>query len=262
MLLIEDFNLDTLSKTKTTNSYASILNRHKFTNLIKTATRITSASQTLIDHAIVKSAFAKHYVIEKNELEITDHQPIIILLKIPLKVQSNSTSLTALKRLFRESEKEAFKNEIEKIDWSFTTYENNVNVNFYTFFILLNNAYVNSFPEHKISNGKIFKTKWMNHQLLSLVVQKRKLYVKKMRYPTQENILELSDSKQRHQCWKVVGDQRLTKVKCTMTKVHVLACSTMSPHHLVFLFHEFKRPGSLSKADIDFGDVRKFCSQP
>ena len=30
----------------------------------------------------------------------------------------------------------------------------------------------------------------MNHQLLSLVAQKRKLYVKKMRYPTQQNILE------------------------------------------------------------------------
>ena len=100
ILVIGDFNLNTSRQTKISDNYKTLIKRQSLINMIETATRITSSSETLIDHALIKLSFFNDFTIEKNELEIIDHQPIIISLKTGLNKLRPKQPLTTLKRLF------------------------------------------------------------------------------------------------------------------------------------------------------------------
>ena len=186
--IVSDFNVNLLNFEThgLTNDYINSLISKSFIPLITLPTRIKHQSATLIDH-IWSNNICCHSNVGIIIDSLSDHFPVFYTengqpekIKLPDKLTRNINSKTI----------PAFCKLLKSTSWKNFVSENNPNHAFENFFEIINSARDISFPEIKV-NQKIKELKsnlWMTTGLKVSQKRKSKLYAKKMRNPTIENI--------------------------------------------------------------------------
>ena len=97
VLLMGDINIDLSTNTKLASDYVRLLHSNAFCNLITKPTRVTSTTQTIIDHILTND---NESILTPSVLscKISDHYPIYCAIK-------NINNNKAVARIFAPPEK-------------------------------------------------------------------------------------------------------------------------------------------------------------
>ena len=134
-IILGDFNIDLNSNDEKSKELLRLAETYGLLQLIKTATRITNTSSTLIDHIYTNIS---SYEIQSGCIEagISDHLPVYVLFKNFNCVSATKT--TKHLRNFRNFSKDSFLNDLSNLSWNEIYSSNNSNDAyklFYTSFI-------------------------------------------------------------------------------------------------------------------------------
>ena len=157
-----------------------------FLELISLPTRVTEATATLIDHVYTnsnKTNFDSSIILS----DISDHFPILTILDGK---RMNKKSSFVYIRSFNDENLDAFKNELQNINWDQLYAENDVQRAYEIFHEIFNTAYERHFPLKKIKrrNSKYFSEDFMTKGLITSRKKKFALTDKKIKQPTEANI--------------------------------------------------------------------------
>ena len=160
-----------------------------FFPLINKPTRIKSRSATLIDNI-----YCNFDNLQINKLfngilftEITDHFPVFC---INLKHNVSTQVKHSFNRLFTSANINKFKESITCIDWAPVLASNDCQEAYSNFYTLYKENYEKCFPVIKLNNSVYRSRKtWLTKGLKQSIKYKNKLYVKSIRYPTDNNLL-------------------------------------------------------------------------
>jgi len=188
LLLLGDFNIDLL-KFEThskTNNFINVMFSQGMLPLITKPTRITPYSATLIDH-IYTNRLSYTY---KSGIIITDLADHFGTFTIAEKIKSKLYPNVCMKRSFKDENITKFKLILSKCDFSGVLSEECPNNAYDKFCSIYKTAFDLSFPLRKIKLTKRYTMRepWMTPGILASSVNKEKLFHKKLRRPTQENI--------------------------------------------------------------------------
>ena len=183
-----DLNIDLL-KYEThpeTGAYVDTLFQNGLLPLITLPTRIENRKASIIDHIstnIIDDNYDTGIIIS----DISDHFPVFYVKHFDNKYDLDSKRKI---RKITSNNKEIFKSKLENLNWDNVMYNQDPMSACDNFFNNITKAYENSFPEKIISLSKksLFKSPWMTAGLLSSRKKKQKLYCKKTRKPTVDNI--------------------------------------------------------------------------
>lgn len=90
-VIVDDVNIDTMNSPNV--DYTYLLESYNFRNLITTPTRVTSCSDTLIDHALTNVQTG--ITAGVYNIPISDHYPIYVTIQNTRTVKRKNTKLTA-----------------------------------------------------------------------------------------------------------------------------------------------------------------------
>ena len=192
-ILLSDFNVNMLNFEThgLTNDYINFLIYKSFLRMITLPTRIKHKSATLIDNiwtnkvcdvynsGIIISSLSDHFPV--FYFEEGKHQKIEIAEKISRKINSKTIP--------------AFCNILKSAKWQSITNEANPAIAFENFFEIFNSARDIAFPVIKIKPKPIkFKhSPWMTPGLKISQKTKEKLFTKKLKRPSEQNLLKFRD---------------------------------------------------------------------
>ena len=187
--IVSDFNVNMLNFEThgLTNDYINSLISKSFIPLITLPTRVKHQSATLIDHIWSDNICCSSNVGIIID-SLSDHFPVFYIengkpekRNLPDKLTRNINSKTI----------PAFCDLLKTTSWINVVYENNPKIAFQNFFELINSTRDIAFPEIKVTQ-KIKELKpnaWMTTGLKISQKRKSKLYAKRMRKPTLQNII-------------------------------------------------------------------------
>ena len=180
-----NFNLININNHEPTEQYFDLLTRHCFKPLITKPTRITSSSQTLIDHIwtnqlSIDTKISSHILIT----DITDHLPCFSAI-------SNNQMVTKgyryiQKREITDKNKENFRKHMAEATHALSFHTNNI-------MNTLNRRYIDYFDHFKLIYDKHFPIKtmkihnktyskpWITAETQKLIKKKNKLYSNKLK---------------------------------------------------------------------------------
>ena len=185
---ISDFNVDILKFDlhELTNSYVEMMFSNKFLPVITRPTRISHQSATLIDHIFVRSK-AKYHIAGILLNSASDHLPTFYIEDCNEKPQLPTPYAT---RLINKESLESFENILRPVNWTNILKEENPERAYANFFNLLDDARAMAFPEVMIkpSKNKFSHEPWMTKGLLVSCRSKSKLFSKKIKNPSDQNI--------------------------------------------------------------------------
>ena len=139
IILMGDFNVNLINyyKDTGTSEFLEQLFNHKFTPQIMLPTRITEKTATLIDNISVNGQTQK-YNSGNITTSISDHLPQFIIIENGNGDKpTNKTAKTTYKD-YKNFDMESFKIDLQGIDWTFATQNNDVNLGFEAFLWLFN----------------------------------------------------------------------------------------------------------------------------
>ena len=179
ILILGDFKVD--YKNKSTPNYKKVLFFEKsntLTQMIKTTTRHTKSSATLIDIAFSNSMhIAKAGTIETN---ISDHQPIYLIRKKERNSASNGGTTTFEGRTYRRYEKQAFMDGLVNRDW--TPFYETASVD--EAWNILNTVLTEEADilcPIRTYNIRVNRPPWMTHELIEMTLDRDYFYKKAKR---------------------------------------------------------------------------------
>ena len=188
IIICSDFNINMLNFEThgLTNDYINSLISKSFIPVITLPTRIKHQSATLIDHIWrnkVHDDFKSGILISS----LSDHFPVFYIEQTK---QLNETPPEIYKRKFNNLTIQSFCNVIKSTSWQSVTSENSPKEAFKNFFEIINLAVDSNFPPIKVKpKPKKFKhSPWMTAGLLISCKKKEKLFAKKKRCPSTQNI--------------------------------------------------------------------------
>jgi hypothetical protein len=127
ILATGDFNINLLNDCSITRQYISLLEKYQLHQIVKEPTRITSKSETLIDHTIISPKIVAYAGV--TEHRISDHQ-IVLSWAMPIKNTCNTSEKDNSKTCREKQDVEATNKNLNQIDWEEwweTIRENNSN---------------------------------------------------------------------------------------------------------------------------------------
>ena len=178
-IILGDFNIDLNSNDEKSKELLRLAETYGLLQLIKTATRITNTSSTLIDHIYTNIS---SYEIQSGCIEagISDHLPVYVLFKNFNCVSATKT--TKHLRNFRNFSKDSFLNDLSNLSWNEIYSSNNSNDAyelFYTSFIDVCNKHApieeTTFSRKKRDNP------WITKSIKRSIRKKHVLYSKMIR---------------------------------------------------------------------------------
>ena len=190
-----DINIDLINITHTkVLEYATELMSNGFLPKIIYPTRITDTSSTLIDHLFVRQSgqAKKDDIISGNIFaEISDHLPIFVAFNCK---QTTSTN-RPYTRIFSDKTIKAFKRKCTGISLYIMQNMSHIDEKFDYFHSELLEAFNESFPMVKKSRKRAKDKKWITHGIRICIRNKDRLYKKKLKSPTEYNILKFKEYK-------------------------------------------------------------------
>jgi hypothetical protein len=141
LLLCGDWNIDFLREDSDLKDLTDLLLRYNLVNAVKSPTRITSSSRTLLDVIIINKI---HYKIPATVIEfgLSDHQAQVLPV---LNNTWSSANQRVLKRHFRENNIREFNYLLNKETWQEVRTETGVNAKFKVYMNLFMHSF-DSFP--------------------------------------------------------------------------------------------------------------------
>ena len=187
--LVGDMNIDLLKfENDMTFNYYSTLSEHNFMPYISVPTRITDYSATLIDHVFVKlnDKRRKSKITTGNILtDVTDHLPNFLLLS---DIPTSKRNHRPLIRIFSERNINKFNEALSALNWNELLIENSATDACDIFYNHITDVFESSFPRIRLSNKRANDKKWMTSELRKCIQDKNRLYKKRLRNPTPQNI--------------------------------------------------------------------------
>ena len=183
-----DFNFDLLKFEQNINIRDLMENSFSngFLELISLPTRVTQATATLIDHVYTNSN-KKNFDSSIILSDISDHFPILTIMNDKKKCKKSSYAYV---RNFNDQSLDAFKVELQNINWDQLYAENDAQRAYEIFHEIFNAAYDRHFPLKKIKlkKNKHFSEDFMTKGLITSRKQKFALTNKKIKHPTEANV--------------------------------------------------------------------------
>ena len=137
-ILTGDFNLNLLKHAKSpgVSKFLENLLSHNFMPQITLPTRITEKTATLIDNILINNNVL-NCISGNITTSISDHLPQFIVLDSLLGTSTDEDSSQILYRSFKNFNEENFSNDINEINWTFATKNNDINLGFETLLLLI-----------------------------------------------------------------------------------------------------------------------------
>lgn len=169
--LVGDININLLDYNLS-KDYQLLLSDLNYTKLINEATRISPASETLIDHIYLKNpGIIKSTISGTLVPPITDHLSIFTCTSF-----LNELNIIKVKRNFTKNNIENFTNRTLQTFSNFTL-SSSVSTSFDNFIKVLHNSFNNSFPLTKKFNRKTSPIKpWITKDILNKINRKNNLF--------------------------------------------------------------------------------------
>ena len=188
--IMGDFNIDLLkyNSHEKTNDYVDNIFSQGFLPLITKPTRVTSSSATLIDH-IYSNDICSNSTSGIVLTDVADHFGIFHC------IQSNQTcakNTHIKKRLFTERNMSIFKTHLCSMNTNKIIESDCPDDAYNQFITLYKESFNKAFPLVSIKTNKKFTKRepWMSTGLLTSLRTKSKLFKKKLKNPTEQNIAE------------------------------------------------------------------------
>ena len=185
LFLVSDFNLDlaAITSNKNVNYYMDLHHSLGLVSLINISAHITKTSSKVIDHIFTKmpSSNLKSGVIETD---LSDHMPTFVS---DGSIFTNQQYPPTPKPLINSVTTSCYLNLLSKLEFS---QSNDPEIAFNSFFSLITEAANLAFPLKTPSNKKNKNRShpWMSPGLIKSSKVKHKLYSKKLKFPSIENI--------------------------------------------------------------------------
>ena len=180
-VLIGDININILETGKLINDYLNILSENGFISMLNIPTRVTDISETCIDHIFVKTNSSIPVVTARLIYELTDHYPILCNITLPNnKFMSEYTKKITVQTDNRKLTEQIIKLEVPNITENVNLYYNSLQAKIQNSIEL---ATVSK-DRRKIKGNKT----WINSNILKLINDKQKLYMKTKKYPHDMNL--------------------------------------------------------------------------
>ena len=185
-----DFNINLLNhKTHVhTSDYLNCIFSHHFFPTINRPTRISATSATLIDN-IITNVYQSQLVPSILYADVSDHLPIVI--QTNFKLPKIQTDKYQYRRFFSENNKLKFTESLQYVNWDHIVTDSTAPDDGYkTFSQVFIDIYNLSFPLTKvnITRKNTPRKPWMTNGLVRCCIKKEKLYKKRIRNPTDDNI--------------------------------------------------------------------------
>ena len=190
--IVGDTNYDLLrlNHHKDTEEYYSLFTNHMYQQSITKPTRITDHSATVIDH-IWQNDISQSKSSLKNRqgiiyTDISDHLPVFLITKSH---PSKNTKTKITYREITESNMNKYKLNLQSIFTSNYFIPDDLNNTYNKFNNCITQIINESFPlKQKTVRQKTMTKHWLNNEILQEIKYKDKLFAKKLKNPTQENI--------------------------------------------------------------------------
>ena len=153
-----DFNIDILKQVHNTDAinFLSVNSSYGFLPFIKTSTRITFNSATLIDN-IFTNVIDKDFVTGSFCVDISDHLPIFLLSR-KLTCKGSVSDTQSFSRKITDDGTTALRNELYITDWSSLYCSSDANAAYELFYSRLENAFDKYLPLTRNTVKKILYT--------------------------------------------------------------------------------------------------------
>ena len=188
--ILGDFNLNTLLHSTSINvrDFINKFEEHNLTSLINRPTRISHNQPSIIDN-IFSNNFdnSEQFILP---VSISDH--FIILKSEPKTTQLNEESTsTYTKRCFYEQNTLSFQTVLLNTNWETVFIEEDPIKKWDIFLEKLDSAFLDAFPikTFKIKNKIKSANPWICNELKKQIKKERKMYLKKLKNPSQQNII-------------------------------------------------------------------------
>ena len=170
-----------------TTDYVNCIFSHYFFPMINRPTRITSSSATLIDN-VISNVCNLQSVPSVLYSDVSDHLPIVV--QTNLRLQTIQPQKFTLRRKFTEKAKNLFAQSLKLIDWSTIVNSSDPNTSYTLFHKTFFKTFNDSFPfvKTKTNDKKTPRKPWMTAGLVKSCLRKEKLYKISIKNPTDENI--------------------------------------------------------------------------
>ena len=188
IIVCSDFNVNLLNfeTHRSTNTYINDLISKSFFPLITLPTRIKQQSATLIDHIWGNKIHdnSRSGILISS---LSDHFPVFYFEGIRQKDRNTSF---IQKRKFNKKSIESFCADLRTTSWQEIKNENCPNLAFKSFFEKINSAIDFHFPvtKLKLTSKKVRQTPWMTRGMLVSHKTKEKLFAKRKKFPSDQNI--------------------------------------------------------------------------
>ena len=178
-ILTGDFNLNLLKHAKSSgvSKFLENLLSHKFMPQINLPTRITEKTTTLIDNILINNNVL-NCISGNITTSISDHLPQFIVLDSLLGTSTDESSFQFLHRSFKNFNEENFSNDINQINWTFATENNDINLGFETLLRLIDKMLDKPAPVMKCisKEQKLALKPWVTNGIKKSISVRDKLY--------------------------------------------------------------------------------------
>lgn len=186
-VIMGDMNIDLLKcdNHSKTNEYLDNVITHGFLPVITKPTRICSSTATLIDHIYTNDISSTHH----SGIIITDVADHFGTFLITQNKKQRHRAAIVQTRSFSQANIQIFKDNLAKLNFQFINGIECPNVAYNEFIKLYSTLFNKSFPlRNSISSNFMKREPWFTIGLLTSSRTKAKLFTKKLRKPTYENI--------------------------------------------------------------------------
>lgn len=186
-VLVGDINIDILSEERYVHSYMDILNSQGYCSCINKHTRIEGQSKSCLDHFFIRFKEDIEILPILNTQKITDHSPIMLLLKIEQKLNKINNEKIVHKRYINYN---LLRQDLRLENWQ--VLENETNIHEAT------KLFITKLKYYIAKNTKIIKMKaktdvkrkeWITNELISKINEKNKLYNAVVSNPSDQHLL-------------------------------------------------------------------------
>ena len=180
MYLVGDFNLNVLNydvDTKVRNFF-DMMFKFGMISLINKPTSVTKHSISAIDHIFMNTFYNTNLKTGIIKSDLSDHFPIY-LADNKIDISSYPQNKIFFKRIINDNRINAFKTELQKLDWKLVMESQDPNESYNIFLCLFSKLYDEIFPTTEVKiKTKSLLSPWMTRGLIKSSKQKQKLYEK------------------------------------------------------------------------------------
>lgn len=180
-----DFNIDMGNRNHVTSELDSILFSNGFRNVINVPTRVTSASQSILDLFITNSLVSK-FEAGVVSCSVSDHLPVFLCID-RIGEETNRREIIKYQHI-TDTALEAFRNAVAQVDWSDIMWLNNPNDAYNQFIDVFKQVYSSHFPTKTCKKMRKIRKPWITRELRQQMKTKDKMYRTFLKTRTSEDL--------------------------------------------------------------------------